>query len=484
MSKTLSLVQKVLDNFQLPLAELGLTQSDVNTSIILGLSGGLDSVVLLDILSHISKNYPNISITAVYINHNLQEESKSWDKTNQQLVTKYNSIKYLSFSVDINKIEIKNKGLEAAARTARYTIFKSLVGNKNTILLTAQHADDQAETFLLQLMRGAGPKGLAAMPKLKSFSHGLHYRPLLNIARQELETYAEQNNLTWVEDKSNQDISLDRNFLRHNILPIIKNRWPHVANSIGYSAQFCAENTELLNQYLKQDYENCSVDLSLELLGVNYLALKIPSLNKYSINHKIQLIRYWLEQQDIKSPGRAKLNQIITSVLESKIDSCAEVVWDNYAIRKYMQCLVVMPYSCTLDVESSSQSNCINYKLGEQLVIFSKRLKISSRLINVSEINKSNKNRVIFLHTDTISIKFRIGGERCRPYDRSGSVSVKKLLQEQKVPAWYRNRVPMVYTDNDIACVLGVKNCQKEEMSASLTNKLDKQVWLFSLEFY
>ncbi len=321
-------LSKLLHNFEHP-------------KITLGLSGGLDSVVLLDLLQKFIINNPikKIRLQAVYINHQLQSDSDDWAKFNARICAQYN-IPYEVHCVIVDKTS--KLGLEGEARLQRYNIFKNILSDLSTsqnILVTAHHLNDQAETVLLQLMRAAGPKGLSAMPSIKKLADGWHMRPLLNISRAELLIYARSNNLSWVEDKTNQDNELDRNYLRNVIIPRLEERWPHAVKSLANTAQHCANHENLLNDYIKADYLYCLEDLADEK---QYSRIDITKLKSLDLLKQQAILRYWFSECGLRSPGPKKINEIIKTVINARIDAKPKYIVENKIITRYKKhlCLV------------------------------------------------------------------------------------------------------------------------------------------------
>jgi len=217
-----------------------------STTIWIAYSGGLDSQVLLHLC--VQSKYMN-KIKAIHIHHGLSKNADQWvehcKETCQNLKIPL-IIKYIQIN------EIKRKSLEELARHKRYEIFEELL-EENDVLLMAHHADDQAETFLLRALRGSGIEGLSAIPQQRKLGKGILYRPLLNFSRMELQKYAHENNLKWIEDESNQCEKFDRNFLRKQIIPILKNRWKGLEKTLCRTAHIQTETAQLLLEHAQQD---------------------------------------------------------------------------------------------------------------------------------------------------------------------------------------------------------------------------------------
>ena len=197
----------------------------------LALSGGLDSCVLLHLLVQLRPQLP-FELRAIHVHHGLQHQADSWQNFCEELCNGYDiPLKSVHLTLNVDSGE----SLEAVAREARYQAMADQM-REGELLLTAQHRDDQAETLLLQLLRGSGPAGLAAMPPLARFDPGWLARPLLDCSRQSLEEYARRHDLTWQEDPSNQDQRFDRNFIRHQVMPLLRSRWPAAATTLSRAA--------------------------------------------------------------------------------------------------------------------------------------------------------------------------------------------------------------------------------------------------------
>lgn len=263
--------------------------------LLIALSGGIDSCVLL----HYFANSPyRQQLRAIHINHQLQTNAQAMQTHCQQLCDCW-QIPLITKTITIQT----NPGdsLEAVARDNRYQAICEHV-DSNTFVLTGQHADDQAETLLLQLLRGAGVAGLAAMPAFKPFANGLLWRPLLSINRLAIEAYAKAHDVSWVEDPSNSDTAFMRNFIRRAVLPIISKRLPVATDTIARSAAHCAEAAELLQEIAAED---------LQQVRVQKHQLHNVALQKLSLARQKNVLRYWLKQEADITPSAHLLQRIL-----------------------------------------------------------------------------------------------------------------------------------------------------------------------------
>lgn len=273
--------------------------------IFIGYSGGIDSQVLL----HACVALPEFKnqITAVYIHHGLQKIADDWvchcEKTTENL-----GVKFLTFRVDANSK--RRESPEEAARNARYEVLKNLLA-ENDVLLIAQHREDQLETVLLQLFRGSGLKGLAGIPQKMLFGKGELLRPLLNIGKDEITAYALEKQLFWVEDPSNQSTIYDRNFLRAEIIPQLKQRWQSLDKTVARTATHCAQAQNLISEMAQTDL-NCILNEDN--------SLHIPTLLTYSLAKQQLILREWFAYLNLRMPSQDFLQRIISEVLFAAID--------------------------------------------------------------------------------------------------------------------------------------------------------------------
>jgi tRNA(Ile)-lysidine synthase len=300
---------------------------------------------------------------------------------------------------------------------------------KDECLLTAHHADDQAETLLLQLFRGSGTRGLAAMPEYKDFASSTLIRPLLEFSRQELYEYAKQNNLNWIEDESNENIGYDRNFIRHQVLPIIKKKWPGILKTLARVAKHCANASELLSVLAEQDY--------VKVYGSRPNTLSIEKLLQLNTARQSNVIRYWLHKLNLPAPTDIKMRHIMKDILHSRKDAASVVHWQGVEARKYRDDL----YAFT-PLKKHDASTILVWNTTEPL-----KLPADLGMLHPDIL----KNHGIDLVTaKNITVRFRQGGERCKIKGRTGTHKLKKIFQEIGIPHWQRNRVPLIYQDNEL----------------------------------
>lgn len=252
-------------------------------------SGGLDSTVLLHLLAHHARNHPTPPLRAVHIHHGLQSAADAWPAHCQAICD--------PLGIELQVIPVRvgpGASREQAARDARYAAFKQLLG-PGDVLFTAQHRDDQAETVLLRLLRGAGLRGLSAMPGQRSLGQGYLARPLLDTSRQRLHDYACAHRLQWIEDPSNADLGFDRNYLRREVMPRLQQRWPQASQNLARGAQHLGEALGLLDELAMGDLAAAEQGAALRWAGIDSLDLDV--LKALSAARQRNALQYWLSQR-------------------------------------------------------------------------------------------------------------------------------------------------------------------------------------------
>ncbi|MFS2304132.1 tRNA lysidine(34) synthetase TilS [Pectobacterium versatile] len=395
-------------------------------SILLAYSGGLDSSVLLHLLVALRQR-SGLPIRAAYIHHGLNPLADSWAEHCCQQCERW-QVPFASLPV---KVEAQNGGIEAAARTARYQALQAHL-QEGEALLTAQHLDDQSETFLLALKRGSGPAGLSAMAAQSMLGHHRLVRPLLGISRLQLEAYAQRHQLGWIEDDSNQDERFDRNFLRRQILPRLTQRWPHFPSAVARSAQLCAEQEQLLDELLEE---------SLQALCQPDGALSIDGLVPLSPVRRFALLRRWLAQQGATMPAREQLQRLWDEVATSRQDAEPVLQLNQMQIRRFRQYLYLLPLMPSLKDriilwQSPSCSLSLPDNLGTLL------LADSGVAIRAPE------------NGEAVSIRFSTSGT-VNIVGRAHGRQIKKLWQELNVPPWWRDRTPLVFYNEQLIAAVG-----------------------------
>jgi len=403
-------------------------------------SGGIDSHVLLHAIKQLSTTFPECDFRAIHINHGLSPSSSAWEAHCIEICQE------LAISLTVQHANINRKGgesLEALARTTRYALLADVL-IPSEYLLTAHTADDQAETFLLQALRGAGPKGLSAMPLVKSFSDGYLLRPLLAVSREEIECYASFYKLLWVEDESNLETHFDRNFLRHNVIPSLKKRWPHLLKTLPRAAEHCANSSFLTDEIAASDMSNLSDERNNTLL--------INGLIDLSTKRQSNVIRYWLHQNGCSLPSTQQLQQINRDILQARPDAMPTFQWGNHLLRRYQNALYITP----LLVDFPTQQFSAIWNLEKPL-----QLPDNSRLLAIKCQGKGINLGV----SNCVQVNFRSGGEKLNLQEKSGSKTLKNLFQQWSIPPWKRSVIPLIWANEVLVSV--VDYCIAHDYKAS-----------------
>ena len=421
------------ERFQTSLESLCTPQR--TTTFVVAYSGGVDSHVLLYCCKKL-----NLPVRAIHVHHGLQDVADDW------VIHCQNICKNLNVPIDVLYVDaIKKKGEspEETARNVRYTaLHNGLV--TNDVLLTAQHRDDQAETLLLQLFRSASSAGLAAMPESRLLGDYLHLRPLLSFSRNEIEIFAKQNALTWIEDPSNLDEAFDRNFMRKTILPLLETRWPEVKSQLSKVASLQAKNLDVLEDMAAIDMAN-SLSIKknsgvFETLSI----LSIDKLKKLSSSRLLNLLRYWIINTLRLKPTKKLLEEIERSLIQSQQDANPDIVFSDFSFKRFQQDLYLVKAINTSIIQNDMEWD-------PAVPLFFSDLNIQIKVI--TSVSKGLDNKLL---EAPLRIRFRKGGEKFHPDNRIHSQSLKKLLQEANVPPWERDVIPLVYFENELIAVGGL----------------------------
>lgn len=395
-----------------------------STRFLVGFSGGMDSTVLL---AGLVRAFPSEQLHAVYIDHGLQDDSVKWAQLCAKICQQY-AISFQAIGIQIESTA--RQGVEAVARQKRYQALCSVAGEQ-MVLLTAHHQRDQVETLLLNLARGSGITGLAAMPKLKVWrfsndSQTLHYRPLLQVPYSELQAYAEKQQLSWVDDPSNFEKHFRRNFVRHEILPKFNQAWPFFEANAAQSALHLSEGLALLNELAEIDFQQCEH---------RFFAIKMPENLIQDYARVKNVLRFWVLQYNLK----LKLNQSIIKWIES--------VFRNYNLGSQPQrCLSkgeLRIYRTTLFYYTDFQTD---YHMApdqfspEILQFWNADLMADYHILNQRFVGQTVRLRAM----STVDNSWI-----------SSPQKLKSWFKQHHVPSWDRQRWPVVEVNHVPVAVLG-----------------------------
>lgn len=381
------------------LSEVFSVQNAVKPTLTLALSGGLDSCVLLHVLATIRQS-AGFHLTAHHVHHGLSINANNWADFCQTICNQLNILLTIS-TVNINPNS--SLGIEAAARKARYSV---LMSKSTGFICTAHHQDDQAETLLLQLARGAGVKGLAAMAPIDTKRKLL--RPLLNISRANLEHYAKLHQLVWVDDESNLNQQFDRNFMRHSVLPALQQQYPTIKQSLARTAAHLAEANSLLDVLAEQDAKACFTNNQVitQLFLPPLISLSQPRINN--------VLRWWLAQSHVRMPSTSQLQQITEQLLQAKSDAAIHIK--------------ITQENADFDDENPAKLTLKRYQNRAYLIAETvDNLFLDITWKNEPVVHLPNQNTLTFtqkmgegfaikyLDNKQLVIKNRVGGERFKP---------------------------------------------------------------------
>ncbi|MCI0508128.1 MAG: tRNA lysidine(34) synthetase TilS [Gammaproteobacteria bacterium] len=407
----------------------GLNQAPGIKRYWLAYSGGIDSHVLLHVLANHQHVFGDAEFHAVHINHALSPHAEQWAE-HCRLICGRLQIPYTG--IDVDATPRAGESPEARAREVRYEAMKRLI-KTGDCLLTAHHQDDQVETLLLQLMRGSGPKGLAAMPQWTRFHAGHLARPLIHVRREDIHAYAVASNLKWITDESNLNIRFDRNFIRHEIVPRLLQRWPSLAQTVSRSARYCAETVEILDHDARQALREINPD------GLPYLPVgKLLQLSK-ARQHNV--LRYWIHGHGMNTPNSHHLEQLVAQLLHAAQDALPKVSWEGCEIRRYRDQLHIMPTLAAIESDKTVRWNIANPMVIDGIG------RLSARPGAGEGIGKK------YIAGANLHVRFRRGGESIQPAGRPQHHALKKLFQEKGIPPWIRDRIPLIYINDHLAAV-------------------------------
>jgi tRNA(Ile)-lysidine synthase len=389
-------------------------------------SGGIDSTALLALAAPLRRSH-KLKVRALHIHHGLHADADQWSEGAAR------RCRSLRLSLTVRRVQVKRKrgdSPEAAARQARYAAFAEELA-AGELLLLAQHQDDQLETVLLQLLRGSGPAGLAAMSALAPCGAGLLVRPLLGARRVQLEAMVRAQGWSWSEDPSNAATHFDRNYLRHRVLPALLERWPSAPATIARSAQLMAE--------AQQGIEAIADTLLAQALDGE--ALSVPALRRFTLWQRGQVIRRYLRLRGLALPDHRRLQEIVGPVLQARTDAQTCLRYGEVEIHRQGARLVARARLPALS------SNWLEWRW---------RTEPTLAVTGAGELSlKVQAHGPVSLASlpEVLTVRFREGGERlAMPY---GHASLKHLLQERELAPWLRSRVPLIYAGERLIAVAG-----------------------------
>jgi tRNA(Ile)-lysidine synthase len=413
---------------QVLLAQLAvLMGSDVPSRWLVAYSGGIDSTVLLHALVACRHELQQ-KILAVHIDHGLHNDSPQWTEHCRRTAGEL-KVDFLSHKVEVPV----NSGTstEAAAREARYAALAALMLDGDCVL-SAHHEDDQAETLLLNLTRGCGLAGIAGIGARQPFSRGYLLRPLLDVSGQAILAYAKQNKLDWIQDPSNTDTRFARNYLRREVMPLLASRWPAVATKFKLSADLASEGSQLLN-------ELADLDLAVhEGPG----RLSIPEFRTLSLARQRNALRRAVQLCGLPPAPASSIAQALHGLIPAREDAQPLVRWQGAELRRYRNQLFVLP-------ERTARMTAAN----AVLLPDGNLLELGNGMGALELAASADTGIAPALVAQGLQLRYRQGGEEIRLAGHNITHKLKNLLQQEGILPWMRDRLPLLYADNELVAV-------------------------------
>lgn len=378
--------------------------------ILVGYSGGLDSTVLLHLLAQDAGARRN-GLRAVHVHHGLHADADAWTAHCERVCA------VLDVPLQVVHVEVvrdSGLGIEGAARAARHRAFADAMA-EDDILALAHHQDDQAETFLLRVLRGSGVEGLAAMRPWREYARGWLWRPLLDTPRAALHAHAQARQLDWIEDPSNAGSAFERNFLRNRVLPLLAERWPHAAGSLARSAGLAAQASCLLDA---EDARVCAAlrqhDGDLAIAGL----LALPQ------ERRARVLRRWIADLGLPPLPGSGIDTIETALLSARADAAARFDWAGARVQRWRNQLHAARIRTPLATDWSQ--------------VWDGRAPLALPTGDSLELVGAHR------FDAPLRVHARQGGERIVLPGRTHSHALKHVLQAQGLPPWQRERLPLL----------------------------------------
>ena len=431
--------------------------------VAVGLSGGVDSVVLLDMLGRL-RNDLRLALSAVHVNHQISAHAQEWEAFCKALC----QARGVALAVRRVQVPRDGSGVEAAARNLRYQAYGGLEAD---FVALAHHLDDQVETFLLQLLRGAGPKGLAAMPVLRAgkddplrgqvrrrmraegreiaaqhdissfiphpsslIPHPCILRPLLAVTRNEIEAYAKARKLEWIEDDSNADSRHDRNFMRNELLPRLETRFPAYRETLSRATRNLADYSELAEELA-----------ALDAHAFDDGVVPVESLRGLSDARALNLLRRLFASRGLPMPHRTGLEEALRQCRDAGADSEVHVSFGSHGLRCFRGQVGIVEESGAMPIDWNTRWD------GRRELLLPAGLGVLRARAALGEGIAARH-----FAQQGATVRSRSGGERMRPADDRPRRTLKNLLQETAVPPWERERMPLLFIGDALAWVPGI----------------------------
>lgn len=413
-------------------------------------SGGLDSTVLLHATREVCSKYPGMpALSAIHIDHGLHASSGDWAEHCQRLCDQWE----IPLQVHAVAVDTEGASLEDAARRARYYVFEDVVGKKD-VIFTGHHLDDQVETFFLRVLRGAGIEGLSAIPEQRRVGKARLARPMLGVSRAQLESYATEYGLDFLTDPANSDTRFDRNYLRHQILPLIEQRWPAYRETVGRCTDHLTVAAERLQALVANLSETSSVmgDLGFTLASLLELAEDMAPAS----------LRKWLKQHNLPMPDTKPLQEFIRQLRESENGTKVKLKTRSWSLQRYADGVYLRPPK---------------EKISESLHTLAPAEALELPGIGKLALVETDGPGLVLPPSGHFDIAFRRGGEHCQPLRREHSATLKQLFQESRIPTWWRARIPLLYAEGELVAAGDLFLCRSEWVAEQSSAPLWQLDW-------
>jgi tRNA(Ile)-lysidine synthase len=414
--------------------------------IVVAFSGGLDSSVLLHALASPGPARER-GLRALHVDHGLHADSAQWTAHCTAFAAR---LDVPIEAIKAGPVTASGKGIEDAARAARYATFAGKL-RAGEVLAVAQHADDQAETVLLKLLRGAGPEGLGGMRVLREFASGYLWRPLLELPRAQLKDYALAQGLNWVEDPSNSNTQLRRNFLREEILPKLSARWPAAGAAIAHSARWARAAADFIEQEAQRALARVQ--------GVDPATLAWRAWLELPEALRDPVLRRWLRALGLDEPAHFQVAELERQLHGAAEDRSPCVSWERSELRRYRDLLYAMPALAPMPADWQGDWRAPSLQLpdGGQL----------------EWRQRDGTARAARVDAPALTVRYRCGGERLKPADTTHTRELRLLLQEAGIPPWQRDRIPLIHQN---AQMIAVGDLILSQAGRELCNRLDARI--------
>ncbi|MFT5710131.1 MAG: tRNA(Ile)-lysidine synthase [Halioglobus sp.] len=409
-------------------------------------SGGPDSCALLHLLRswQMACGQDTPQLVAIHVNHGMQTASNQWQAHCEALCDTWDVPLIVVRAI----VRRAGKGAEAAARDARYKAFEAEL-SCGDVLFMGHHLDDQVETYFLRLMRGSGLSGLSAMPSSRVLGEGELLRPLLGVQRSELAAYIEQHHLTAIEDPSNFDTAIDRNYLRQNVLPLLADRWSGYRQTVARAAGHASVAQAVIEECLPEPPTVVSV--------MGDPGIEQRALNSVSVDAAMIKMRSWLRAQGCSMPDQLLLAEFMRQLRQSAASASPRLSNGDFELQRYRNRIYLLP-KFPDEGDTGGPEQDLSLAIGEGCSIPGLgTLTLAPAVAAGLRLDAQSR----------LTIRWRQGGERCRPIGRAYNQRLKKLLQEFWVPPWWRERIPLVYLDDELLAVAGLWLCESSRLQSS-----------------